>query len=428
MPKQDLRFLIFRFVKLSASLLRLLQSPCSYHLLVKGFLIKHFPIYQLEHPTILNEDYEIKVFPTISVIFPTKNGLTNGVVNLIESLRNQSIPIEKIIAYDSGSIDGTKEFLKSVDVEVIVSEEFEFSHSSARNHCIDQIQSDYILFTVDDAEFNDVNWLRKAISTLFFTGAVAGSSKQHSVINDSYSICKTIKHNNFLVNKFSDNSIISIKKEYINLLNIFRTPFVFSPIDNTNNLVKTDVIKSYKFKEKSVEDLDFGSRLLLDGKKIAFFSELSVNHGHSYYANGIDRYAIRVYQDLKIYRDKFEYGPYNTCNNHMIAKLLAMTKASGMQFVDDSDIFDRLNILFSSEINIEDNGFCKFISNLRAFLYFLTIILEFRALKSGKKFFSQRDEQTFKLYFFVTEITKLAVFSTNRLMILRIDNTGMKDW
>ena len=398
-------------------------------ILIKCSFVRNFPIYKKQkNPTYrIIEEKQQNRLSTVTVVFPTRNGLTNGVLMLISSLRKQSVPIHKIIAIDSGSTDGSQDMLKSMGVEVINFCADEFSHAKARNSICDLIETDYILFTVDDAVFENCRWIEHAIYALHSSGAVAASSLQKNDLEDTFSLSKTHSHNQFLIKKFSKNPVVELKETYLKVLRFFNVKFVFSPIDNTNNIVRTDIFNKFKFLSKTVEDLEFGSRLLFGGHKLLLLSELHVSHAHSFKESSLSKYIKRIYLDLKVYKETFDYGPYNNIDDYALNSLIRKL-INGRYF---SLAESNLSSYFLQLHSIEQipHGFIACLrSEMKANFLYMAFVCECIKFKLNCKFNSKYDENIFNAFYCATQLVKVVVFSKKRSSLLPIEVIDMNNW
>jgi glycosyltransferase involved in cell wall biosynthesis len=103
----------------------------------------------------------------ISVVIPTKNGITNGLDRCIESLRRQTHKHIEFIIVDSGSTDGTIEYLRSnsaTDFGHIEVSPGVFRHDYVRNLGAENASGKLLLFTVDDCIFEDPTWLEHMLA------------------------------------------------------------------------------------------------------------------------------------------------------------------------------------------------------------------------------------------------------------------------
>src|SRR5215208_650679 len=103
----------------------------------------------------------------VSIIIPTKNGLTNGLPRCVDSLRQQTYKNTEFVIVDSGSTDGTLDYLhdhRSDDFKIIDMRPEDFRHDYARNLGAENASGELLLFTVDDCLFEDPLWLEHMIA------------------------------------------------------------------------------------------------------------------------------------------------------------------------------------------------------------------------------------------------------------------------
>lgn len=120
----------------------------------------------------------------ISIVIPVKNGSTT-IADCLNAIRNQTIYKEcEIIIIDSGSTDGTLEFLKQYDdVKVISIDPKTFNHGATRNLGVQHAQGEFVVMTVQDAVAADNYWLEKMLRH-FEDNEVAGVCGQQIVPHD----------------------------------------------------------------------------------------------------------------------------------------------------------------------------------------------------------------------------------------------------
>lgn len=235
----------------------------------------------------------------VSIVIPVNNGLSKGIDRLISSLKNQSHKFIEFIAVDSGSNDGTQEYLIKKSVRVIEIDPNKFSHSYSRNTGASVAKGEFLLFTVDDAEFDNPDWLTAAISILKYSNADSISTSQVSRYNvDPYAAML----GRFLYQAQSKKCGIFVSRnglfpKYIRSYSPLFISYNSIPIDDTNHLVRRDVFDAIKYHGTTVEDIDFAFRLSKFGGRVAYTNLLSIKHNHSYSLETIQKYAYRIYLD-----------------------------------------------------------------------------------------------------------------------------------
>ncbi|HTN46486.1 MAG TPA: glycosyltransferase [Flavipsychrobacter sp.] len=120
---------------------------------------------------------------TVAVVIPVKNGFPE-IKDCITGWLSQTVLPEKILVIDSGSTDGTLEYLKSIKrVEVVSIPPEEFSHGATRNLGWKYCTEDYLLYTVQDATPVNSDVLSELLDT-FKHHNIAGVCGQQVVQKD----------------------------------------------------------------------------------------------------------------------------------------------------------------------------------------------------------------------------------------------------
>ena len=90
--------------------------------------------------------------PIIDAVIPVKNGMPE-IQDCIQALMSQTMAPRKIIVIDSGSSDGTYEYLSKIPiVEIMRIEPSQFNHGLTRNLGWQHSDADLLLYTVQDAK------------------------------------------------------------------------------------------------------------------------------------------------------------------------------------------------------------------------------------------------------------------------------------
>jgi rhamnosyltransferase len=298
---------------------------------------KLFMVKQLSNKTIRNNAAQPSVLK-VSVVFPTNNGITNGVEKLINSLLAQTLRPIEIIAVDSGSVDGTQDFLKANGVKLIDNSKNIFHHAHSRNLGADKALGDFILFTVDDAVFLDKYWIENAVSLLLKTNSASISGVQKTKnTEDYYSLLKSIWHINQYEKIYHAISIIKCPKWLAYIYKSLSLKPKYAPIDDTNHLVRKSVFDKIKFSTNTVEDLEFGARLLLSGYSVVFSKFLEIEHGHKYISGKEVSYSRRIALDQRIFRDEFALGIFNNFTSHVLSSSLIELLSYKISLAEDNE-------------------------------------------------------------------------------------------
>lgn len=217
--------------------------------------------------------------PFISIVRVVKNDLHNLRHSIPLVLKQDiSIPYE-IIVIDSGSRDGSVEFIKQISIidgrlslYEIPSEEFH--HARTRNLGISLSRSNIVVFLNGDAIPCDEHWLNNIVSPVI-NGEPAGIAASYGkqVPRDDVDICNYCRmtfnyHNNF---KIKDINTKLSKAEL----------YFFSSV---NCCINTKMISAPVFNEKYpvYEDVTLSYKIISNGLRIAYCPDASVIHSHNF--------------------------------------------------------------------------------------------------------------------------------------------------
>jgi rhamnosyltransferase len=116
--------------------------------------------------------------PSVSVVIPVKNGFPE-IRDCIEGILRQTVPVKEILVIDSGSTDGTIQYLESIsEVRLIKIDPSEFNHGSTRNIGWQQCEADLLLYTVQDAKAVDNHWIEELLKGFVDEEVVAVCGQQ----------------------------------------------------------------------------------------------------------------------------------------------------------------------------------------------------------------------------------------------------------
>lgn len=236
----------------------------------------------------------------VSVIIPVNNSIER-LPYLLHSLREQSYKNIEIIAIDSGSNDGTIAFLRSSQVNVTSISAESFTHAYSRNIGAQISCGDYLLFTVDDAVFEDENWLTKAVLAMEFYNIDMLSTPQRAhpkaslfeklqveINNEArYSEGKTFITRKFIFRRLAAK--IGLAAEMVKSFSL----------DNTNALVKRHCFFKYgMFASSTCEDLNFSYYATLKGARYMGLNTTYIRHSNKFHVSSSGWLYARSVLDL----------------------------------------------------------------------------------------------------------------------------------
>jgi rhamnosyltransferase len=242
--------------------------------------------------------------PLISIVRVAKNDLHNLRHSIPLVLQqNISLPYE-IIVIDSGSSDGSVEFLKQiskVNSRLLLYEipSGEFHHARTRNLGISLSKSNIVVFLNGDAIPCDEHWLNNIVSPVIKgepVGIAASYGKQ--VPRDDADISNYCRmtfnyHNNFMIK--DKNSKLSKAELYF-----------FSTV---NCCINTKMISAPVFDEKYpvYEDVSLSYKIINSELRIVYCPDAAVIHSHNFsYYDILRRYfdAGSTWQRIGIFLQK----------------------------------------------------------------------------------------------------------------------------
>lgn len=208
----------------------------------------------------------------VSIVIPTYNAGAR-IVDLLLSLRDQTIPHE-IIVIDSSSTDViTREKAERYGAKIFIVEKREFNHGKTRNVAFRQAKGDIVVFLTQDAFPLDRNCIENLIKPLDDPEIVASYGRQIPY-RDARPPEQFARLFNYpdkpMVKGLQDLSQLGIKT------------FFFS------NVCSAIKIKEFKelgeFPENIImfEDMVFAAKAILRGYKIAYTPEAKVFHSHDF--------------------------------------------------------------------------------------------------------------------------------------------------
>ncbi len=292
----------------------------------------------------------------VSVILPVNNGLKNGVQKLIKSLKSQTHSNLEFIAVDSGSTDDTPEYLRENGFRVIKINPSDFSHSFSRNTGASEATGDYLLFVVDDVVFENPEWISIAIAALNFFKAESFSSRQYTDnLADPYAQVL----NNWLYKAQSSSSAVNVTRnnfliKFVRKVMPMHSQFRSMSIDDTNHLVRKTAFDKLLFKSETVEDLEFGLRLVRSGGKVVYTNLIGVKHYHNYNLVNITKYARRVYLDNLVFKKWRSMLPsLNSRDSHLYNAKLILSFGFDFFMHEQPIKFKNINTQFLNTFNKE---------------------------------------------------------------------------
>jgi len=230
--------------------------------------------------------------PAVTLLIPTWNAGPEF-PEILHCMRAQQLgcPFE-ILVIDSGSTDGTAEFLRGQPVRLIEIPNVEFNHGLTRNLGIREARGEIVVLATQDARPADDQWMQRLVDC-FADPQVAGAySRQlprpdaNPFIRDrlsSWVATAAAPRAQFVANPAEFAALPPLEK-------LARVAF-----DNVSSSVRRRIALDIPFRERRFgEDLDWGHRALLAGHRIIYEPRSCVIHSHN---NSMWYELKRIYLD-----------------------------------------------------------------------------------------------------------------------------------
>ncbi len=230
--------------------------------------------------------------PKVSLFIPTFNAGPEF-PQILQRMRDQELDAAlEVVIVDSGSTDGTVEYLRQQPVRLVQIPNGEFNHGLTRNRGIQEATGDIVVLATQDARPADRHWMRRLVDC-FEDPAVAGAYSRQLPRPDA---------NPFIKNRL-DNWAASRTEPRVQKIDNREEFDALQPLDklgrvafdNVSSSVRRSVALENPFRRRQfAEDLDWGYRILLAGYKVVFEPRSTVIHSHN---NSIWYEFKRVYLD-----------------------------------------------------------------------------------------------------------------------------------
>lgn len=221
--------------------------------------------------------------PKVSIFFPILNGISDHFEETLDAVRKQKVDFTfEIIAIDTGSTDGTVEFLKKQsDIRFDQIPNSQFSHGGTRQKGAEMARGEFVFFLTQDATPRDENWLSSMVNN-FEDGEVVGVCCRVIPRKDAH-ILKKIEVNNDLSGRTQRIEAQIKNKEEFEKLSFPEKRCNYYFFNDVSSAVRKGYILENPLPAINfAEDVEFAKKALDNGKKIIFEPEAVVRHSHKY--------------------------------------------------------------------------------------------------------------------------------------------------
>lgn len=240
-----------------------------------------------------------------TVVIPTKNAMP-ALRRVVAAVGAQRAPWPfDILVVDSGSDDGTVEYLEALDgVRLIRIAPHEFGHGKTRNFAISKTTAPYVAMITQDAEPASADWLYHLVSAVERRDDVAGAFGPHFAYGDSDPFTRRDLAQHFLhlsqypavVNRFQDPRRYGSDVGYRQVLHFF---------SDNNACLRRSVWERIPYPDVPFgEDQLWADAIIRAGYSKAYASLAAVYHSHTY--SVWERFQ-RSYDESVGFRQAFGY-------------------------------------------------------------------------------------------------------------------------
>ncbi|CDT39212.1 hypothetical protein VCR4J2_500109 [Vibrio coralliirubri] len=276
-----------------------------------------------------------------SVIIPTWNA---GEVfhKVIRALQAQKAPwAYEVIVVDSGSSDGTVEFLKgNSDIKLYEIPNSEFQHGRTRNFAISKTQGELVAVLTQDALPVDEYWLYNMVTSLEHYPEAAGVFGKHYAWPDADSYTKRDLINHFegfekhpyCVSKFTDEA-------KWNSGDLGWRQFLHFYSDN-NSMMRKKVWEELPYPEvKFGEDQAWALAIIEAGYQKVYSKQGAVYHSHDFDEGDVGK---RAFEEAQFFKENFGYTMVDPSEyKNIIRSLNEIDEKWGIEIGLSSDMINR---------------------------------------------------------------------------------------
>ncbi len=230
--------------------------------------------------------------PRVSLFLPTWNAGPEF-PEIFRRMKSQELDRSyEILVIDSGSSDGTVEFLERQGIRVIRIPNHEFNHGLTRNRGIQEARGDIVVLATQDAWPDDEHWMQRLVDC-YQDEQVAGAYSRQLPRPDASPFIKDRLANWAAAKDEPRVQYVKSQEEFEALAPLEQLGRV--AFDNVSSSVRRSVAMEIPFRQRQFgEDLDWGHRVVLAGHKVVFEPRSKVIHSHN---NSIWYEFKRVYLD-----------------------------------------------------------------------------------------------------------------------------------
>ena len=216
--------------------------------------------------------------PRVSIVLPTLNGMAT-LPAVFEAIRGQESPFAfEIVAIDSGSTDGTLDFLRRHADRTLTISPASFDHGLTRNAGLAEARGEYVVLLVQDAEPVGRAWLHALVAPLAHDLQIAGTFARQQPRGDASAIARR-QVAGWIAGR-NDARVVALDREAFEAMTpqerLDRCAF-----DHVCAAVRRAVWLRHPYRSTPIgEDVEWAREVLLAGHRLAYVPEAVVLHSH----------------------------------------------------------------------------------------------------------------------------------------------------
>lgn len=217
--------------------------------------------------------------PLVSIVIPTRNGGPR-LQRVVDAIARQQTDFEvELVAVDSGSTDGSAEWLEAkTDVVIRIAPEA-FDHGTTRNLGVSRARGELVVLLVQDALPCDDTWLAALVGPLRRDARLAGTFARQVPLPDASPLTRYYLSRWVAAQREPRVVFVSSRATYDAWSPMER--FDHSVLDNVCACLRRAVWQQMPFRSTPIaEDLEWGRDALLAGYGIAYVPDAVVEHSH----------------------------------------------------------------------------------------------------------------------------------------------------
>lgn len=240
-----------------------------------------------------------------TVIIPTKNGMQR-LPEVLQVVLNQKVSWSyDVIAIDSGSSDGTIEYLKTQKITLIEIRAEDFGHGKTRNQAIAETKAPYVVLITQDAVPVGDQWLSSLVSAMEVSPEIAGAFGRHIAHEnaDPFTVRDLNVHFDFfkaqprVVSKETDVIRYAQNTAWVEMLHFF---------SDNNAILRRCVWERIPYRDVDfAEDQLWAKEIISAGYSKAYVDEAIVRHSHDF---SIWEKLQRCFDEARSFRKSFGYS------------------------------------------------------------------------------------------------------------------------